>query len=120
MDQEEVAGTEPNHYKDALANAKNVKLPAHSQAIYFGQGNPADYLLGHLAQGGWVCRKATELSTALRKDAGGIVGAFDEAIAIVNAAWANEPDKVPAGDDRGLAWAKTWQTDRRMGREHHG
>ena len=101
-------GEEFNQFKSTLATAKNTTIPNARDAVYHGTGNPADGLLGDLSSGGWACTSATEFSNTLRGKTGDITSAFDEAISVVNTRWSSEPDQVPKGDYRGLAWAKQW------------
>jgi hypothetical protein len=101
-------GEEFNQFKNTLATAKNTTIPNARDAVYHGSGNPADSLLGDLSSGGWACTSATEFSNTVRGKTGEIIGAFDDAIGVVNTRWASEPEKVPKGDYRGNAWAKQW------------
>jgi hypothetical protein len=109
------AGTEQNAFKDTLATAANLKLPAQRDAIYHGPGNPVDAVIADLTSGGWVCKAATSTSQALRFEAGAILRAFDDAIGDLRTAWSREPEEVPAGDHRGLAFARSWRLDQRLG-----
>jgi hypothetical protein len=109
------ATTEQNALKDTLGTVMNTKLPAQRDAVYHGPGNPVDAVIADLTSGGWVCEAATTAANALRIEAGGVLGAFDDAIADVRTAWSREPEEVPAGDDRGLAFARTWRLDQRLG-----
>jgi hypothetical protein len=109
------ATAEQNAYKDTLATVMNTKLPAQRDAIYHGPGNPVDAVIADLTSGGWVCKAATTAAHALRIEAGGVLGAFDDAIADVRGTWSREPDEVPAGDHRGLAFARNWRLEQRLG-----
>ncbi|MFI6828095.1 hypothetical protein ACIBG5_13405 [Kribbella sp. NPDC050241] len=99
---------EQNAYKGTLNNCKTSVIPNARDAIYHGSGNPADSLLSDLSSGGWACTSATEFSNTLRGKTGTILGAFDDAVSVVNAAWSKEPDEVPENDWRGNAWPKQW------------
>ncbi len=109
------ATTEQNALKDTLATVMNTKLPGLRDAVYHGPGNPADAVIADLTSGGWVCKAATTAAHTLRLEAGGVLGAFDDAISDVRTAWAREPEEVPAGDPRGLAFARSWRLDQRLG-----
>ena len=103
---------EYNNFKGTLANSKNSTIPIARDAVYDGTGNPADSLLQDLANGGWACASATDFSITVRNKTKDIRAAFDDAIAVVNTRWTAEPEKVPAGDYRGLAWARLWRNQR--------
>lgn len=109
------AAAEQNAYKDVLATAMNTKIPGQRDAVYHGPGNPVDAVIADLTSGGWVCTAATTTSQALRSEASGVLGAFDDAIADVRGVWSREPDEVPAGDHRGLTFARNWRLDQRLG-----
>jgi hypothetical protein len=110
------AAAEQNAYKDVLATAMNVKIPARRDAVYHGPGSPIDAALADI-RAGWICFAAERDCEKIYEDALGIIYDFDEAIGDLRTAWAREPEEVPAGDHRGLAFARNWRLEQRLG-EH--
>lgn len=113
-DDDDTPKTEPNLYRNTLADCKNTLIPDCKDRISTSPGNPAQGIATSIQNGGWECPEADTWVTELLEHSKGIMGAFDDAQSHVQAKWNSEPDRVPEHDWRGYNWPRNWRNQRRL------
>lgn len=98
---------EDNYYRNTLVTAK-TRVNTCGDNVHSGYGSPLDAIANPLSTGGWVCTEADNWIAEMKDQCSGILEAFDDAATTLQTRINSEPDRVPEGDWRGVAWPRQW------------